>query len=518
MLITVSFPIADYRPLISDTHRIDMTNAERFDFGAGFLRSFGNINYRHSSSEYLSTDERIYAKADNGIHFCRQNETRIGNFRVYFDCVFRRVFFGPFSARFDIGLTNRFQKASCFNAFEIEKLIRSALNLRLYANTRRKNRNKIFDDRYVTVFDFGSILKKEYTYATTYTPKQNLRKVKKHWLSNRIPVVVLQSDYKEVGTFKGYSNRGFKKIKIPDEWNIRLYYKELRSNIPIWVIVADSDVNKERLRALRIWLLKWHQEKQTFLGVISFLSAFTEKNENRQVLVDSMVAECLGNLLSTLGKKKQDGFSAYEVANSIISIERQIDVLTEERFFRYLSKNTSACHLHRRLSVAMSNNFPFKNFDPDSGKPIAFISHTSPDDKRKNWVKSFANELEKRGLTTILDLFNLPYGGHLPEFMEQAIARCDVIFVICTPEYKEKADARCGGVGYETNIITGDIYDSNNEKKYITIFPYGERKKSTPIWATGKKGLVLDNGSFDSTGFDCLIDEIITEHKKTEHI
>ncbi len=511
MLITVSFPIADYRPLLHvDTYRIDMINADRFNFGDGFLRSFGSISHRYSSAEYISSDERVYAKADNGIHFCRQDEVSIGRFRVYYDCVFRRAFFGPFSARFDVGLTNRFRSTFRYEAFDIERLIKASLNLLFYANTRRVNRDISFDDKYVTAYDFGSILKKEYTYATTYRPNENLHKVSRKWLSNRVPVVVLQSDYREVGSFKGYSSRGFKKIGIPEEWNIRLYYKELRSKIPVWIVVADPEVNKERLRALRIWLLKWHQEKQTFQGVISFIGASCE--DNRKNIDNSMVANCLNDLLKTIGKKKQDGFSAYEVANSIMGIERQVDISTEERFFTYLKNNPSTCFLYRRSIAAMNNSFPFKNFDPDSGKPIAFISYTSSDDKHISWVKSYAKELEKRGLTTILDQFNLPYGVHLPEFMEQAIGICDVVFVICTSEYKKKADLREGGVGYETNIITGDYYESHNDRKYITVFPYGERKKSTPLWAVGKKGIVLEDGSFDSPDFDEMIAEIIDEH------
>ena len=118
----------------------------------------------------------------------------------------------------------------------------------------------------------------------------------------------------------------------------------------------------------------------------------------------------------------------------------------------------------------------------------------------------------KQRISRCWNQFNLPYGVHLPEFMEQAIGICDVVFVICTSEYKKKADLREGGVGYETNIITGDYYESHNDRKYITVFPYGERKKSTPLWAVGKKGIVLEDGSFDSPDFDEMIAEIIDEH------
>ena len=509
MLITISFPIADYRPFIhADTYRIDMINAERFDFGNGFLRSFGSIGRRHSLGFYISPDERVFANADNGIHLSFQDEENIGRSSVYFDCAFRRAFFGPFSVRFDVGLANRFTSYSGFNAYGVEQLIHDALNLKFYANTKRANRDTRYDDNPVSAHDFGSVLKKEYTYATTAHPNENLQRINKNWLSNRTPAVVLQGNSSNFKSIHDFTQKGFRKIQIPEEWNIQLLYKELSSRIPVWVIISDSNANKERLRALRIWLLKWHQEKQTFLGVISFIGAFCKTNG--QVIDDSMVAQCLCDLLKTLGKQKQDGFSAYEIAHSIMGIERQIDISTEDYFLTYVKNSPLTSHFYNRSKIVMKNAFPFKNIDLKPWKPIAFISYTGSSDAHISWVKSYAKELERRGLTTILDQNNLPYGVRIPEFMEKAISICDVVFVICTPEYKEKADVREGGVGYETNIITGDYYENHNDRKYITVFPYGDRKKTTPLWAVGKKGIVLENGSFDSQTLDNVVEEILT--------
>lgn len=511
MLFTISFPIADYRTLLNcQTYEIDMFNNQRFDFGRGFLRSFGCFSNRYSSKEYISPDEQVYANANNGIHFYKQAYDYINVCHpFYFDCVFRRAFFGPFSARFDIGLTDRYRGSFVYSPNEILESVNKALRLQVYSNTRRADRNTQYDDRHVALCDFASVLKKEYQYATTKDPKKNVSELNQKWLSARMPAVVVQSRYNEVDIKYKSSNR-FRKIDLPNEWNIRLYYRELKNRIPLWVIVADREVNKERLRALRIWLLKWHQEKQSFQGIFSFMNSLPPCKVDEMVDANK-VAEYLKKLLGSLEKKRQNGFPAYAVANAIMNINRQIDVSSEEQLLSYLDRHDNTQHLLGRTQAAMNNNFPFKKLDIVEDRPVVFISHTSPTESQKKWVKRFASTLEKNGITTILDLNNLPYGVRIPEFMEQALTISDYTFVICTPEYKKKADDRSGGVGYETGIITGDVYENHNDRRYVTVFPYGERKESTPIWAIGKKGVVLEKGSFDSRDLRDLIDEIKTQ-------
>jgi hypothetical protein len=73
--------------------------------------------------------------------------------------------------------------------------------------------------------------------------------------------------------------------------------------------------------------------------------------------------------------------------------------------------------------------------------------------------------------------------------MEARVAESDYVLFICTPSYKEKADKRAGGVGYESNIITGELYNSQNETKFIPLLFSGTWDTSLPSWASGKSGL-----------------------------
>ncbi len=105
--------------------------------------------------------------------------------------------------------------------------------------------------------------------------------------------------------------------------------------------------------------------------------------------------------------------------------------------------------------------------------------------------KNFSKQLNDNGINVILDQNDLILGDPLPVFMEQSIAKSDYVLIMCTPRYKEKADSRRGGVGYEESIITSDVLFNQNHRKYITVLASGTWETSTPIWASGKYGADL---------------------------
>ena len=144
-------------------------------------------------------------------------------------------------------------------------------------------------------------------------------------------------------------------ICLPETWGIRLFYKVMSdTQIPVWVIVTQFDTNKERLRALRIWLLKWHQEKQTFLGLISYINISRDKTKSHINI--PIVADCLRELLDTLGRKKPKGIPADEIANAIRDIDEQIDKQSYDVFLKFLEENQSTHYLKERTKITMTTN------------------------------------------------------------------------------------------------------------------------------------------------------------------
>lgn len=118
--------------------------------------------------------------------------------------------------------------------------------------------------------------------------------------------------------------------------------------------------------------------------------------------------------------------------------------------------------------------------------PKVFFSYSWDDDSHKKWVANLATFLRNDGIETILDQWHAVPGDQLPAFMEKEIRKNDYVLVICTPNYRLKSDERQGGVGYEGDIITGEVHTQGNQRKFIPILARGKWGDSAPSWLKGK--------------------------------
>lgn len=118
-----------------------------------------------------------------------------------------------------------------------------------------------------------------------------------------------------------------------------------------------------------------------------------------------------------------------------------------------------------------------------------FISYSWEDDNHKDWIRELANRLISDGIEVTLDQYDVSIGDRLPQFMEKAITNSDYVMIICTPSYKEKADKRESGVGYEGHIISEELMSSNNERKFIPLIRKGTIKEAFPTFLKGKLGI-----------------------------
>jgi hypothetical protein len=136
--------------------------------------------------------------------------------------------------------------------------------------------------------------------------------------------------------------------------------------------------------------------------------------------------------------------------------------------------------------------------------PKVFISYAWEDDV-KTWVRVFAKRLRKDGVETVLDLWETDYGDHLPEFMEKAVRESDFVILICTPKYKKKSDGRQGGVGYEGHIITAEIFEKSNHRKFIPVLRKSGWGFASPSWAAGKLYIDLSGNPYDEENYRDLL-------------
>lgn len=101
--------------------------------------------------------------------------------------------------------------------------------------------------------------------------------------------------------------------------------------------------------------------------------------------------------------------------------------------------------------------------------PKVFISYSWSDNKER--ILQIAEDLLRDGIDVVIDQWDLKAGHDKYDFMEQMVKEPSINFVLimCDKSYTTKADARGGGVGDETVIISPELYGQMKQEKFIPI-------------------------------------------------
>lgn len=138
-------------------------------------------------------------------------------------------------------------------------------------------------------------------------------------------------------------------------------------------------------------------------------------------------------------------------------------------------------------------------------KKVVFISYGWEDDDHKAWVKKLANDLSEHFVVKI-DV-KQPFGSDINTFMEKMVAEADRVLIVVTPTYKHKADNRENGVGYESVLISDEIYTNQATIKFVPIIRKGSKKESYPRYLGNRKGVVMT----DDNLYDDMLAELIED-------
>jgi len=105
--------------------------------------------------------------------------------------------------------------------------------------------------------------------------------------------------------------------------------------------------------------------------------------------------------------------------------------------------------------------------------PKLFISYSWSNPAHEQWVIDLANELTESGIHVILDKWDLKEGHNSVTFMEKMVTDPQItkVAIICDEVYASKADGRSGGVGTETQIISREVYENQEQGKFVAIIP-----------------------------------------------
>lgn len=126
--------------------------------------------------------------------------------------------------------------------------------------------------------------------------------------------------------------------------------------------------------------------------------------------------------------------------------------------------------------------------------PKIFISYSWSSDEL---VLPLAERLVAHGVDVVLDKWDLKEGQDKYVFMEQCVNDPDIskVLIICDRSYTEKANARTGGVGDETVIISSEIYGKMKQEKFIPIIAERDEngKGFVPAYIKSKVYINLSN-------------------------
>ncbi len=138
--------------------------------------------------------------------------------------------------------------------------------------------------------------------------------------------------------------------------------------------------------------------------------------------------------------------------------------------------------LHKDLFDRLRGNRTTLKGSPSQPLRV-FISHTSNTPDQQEWVKQLALHLIDRGIQARLDKFHLRRGMDLPQWMCNELSLAQKVIIVCDENYKQKADGRLGGVGWETMVIQGDIANlPPDSTKYQVIVRAEDMNRGLPLY------------------------------------
>jgi hypothetical protein len=165
--------------------------------------------------------------------------------------------------------------------------------------------------------------------------------------------------------------------------------------------------------------------------------------------------------------------------------------------------------LHREVYERLKGNRRVLQGTPKESVRV-FISHTSKTDDAVEWVKSLALYLIDQGVQARLDRFHLRRGMDLPQWMCNELALAKKVVVVCDEAYKQKADGRLGGVGWETMIIQGDIAALPPEStKYQVVVRAPDMEKGLPLYLRTRYAFHAPNPKLDKEFREELVKELL---------
>lgn len=144
-----------------------------------------------------------------------------------------------------------------------------------------------------------------------------------------------------------------------------------------------------------------------------------------------------------------------------------------------------------------------------STSPRTFISYSWSSPTHEVWVLTLASRLREDGVDVVLDKWDLKPGHDSVKFMESMVNDPLVkkVIMVCDKAYAEKANARTGGVGTESQIISPEIYASSTQDKFAAILTESDEhgKAYLPTYYRGRMYVDFRSGETYEDAYEQLL-------------
>lgn len=158
--------------------------------------------------------------------------------------------------------------------------------------------------------------------------------------------------------------------------------------------------------------------------------------------------------------------------------------------------------------------------DPEA--PKVFISYSWSSDEHTAWVADLGERLMSDGIDVVLDQWSLEDGHDVNAFMEKMVSDPSIkrVVIISDSVYASKADARKGGVGTETQIISKEVYDSVDQNKFIPVLKERDDKgvACLPIYLKSRKYIDFSDADQEADAYDQLVRNIFERPKRRKPV
>lgn len=136
--------------------------------------------------------------------------------------------------------------------------------------------------------------------------------------------------------------------------------------------------------------------------------------------------------------------------------------------------------------------------------PRVFISYSYDSKEHIDWVIKFATDLRIGGIEAILDQWHLELGQDISAFMQRGIIDSSRVLLICSDKYVEKTEKGLGGAGYERLVVTAEVVQNIDTKKFIPVVRNNTSETKVPRFLGPRRYIDFSDDASYSANLETL--------------